>query len=364
MSRPLVALCYGTRPQIIKASLVRRSLSTVANCLAIDTGQHYDFKLSELLYQQLEVAPADLYLEVGSSTHAQQTATLLTRAEAVFSERQPSMVVVIGDTNSTLGAALAAAKLRIPVAHVEAGLRATDTLMPEEINRRVVDAIAQLLFAPCDRAAQRLTSERTDAQVRNVGDVSYDVLIENLPRVPALESLGLAATQGPFIYATTHRAELTNRPEILKSVLRAIAALKMPVVLPLHPRTRTILDSQLRDLRLPAHMHVIEPVGYLESLALAQNASLVITDSGGLQREAYWVGTPCVTLRTESEWVETLELGANRLMDPAGDLGVLRHHLRDALGSWREAGWARSAYGDGTARRLIARDIATFLGHA
>ena len=364
MPRPLVALCYGTRPQIIKASLVRRALSVLMDCVAIDTGQHYDFQLSDLLYQQLEVAPADLYLEVGSSTHAQQTATLLTRAETVFSERKPRMVVVIGDTNSTLGASLAAAKLRIPVAHVEAGLRAADMLMPEEINRRVVDAISQMLFAPCDRATRRLARERTDGQVYNVGDVSYDVLTDNLPHVPALASLGLAATKGPFIYATTHRAELTNRPEVLERVLRAVAALETPVVLPLHPRTRGVLDGPLGELRLPAHVQLIEPVGYLESLALTRGASLVITDSGGLQREAYWVGTPCVTLRTESEWLETLELGANRLLDPAGDLGPLRDHLQDALHSWRDAGWDRTAYGDGTASRLIAEHIADFLGQA
>lgn len=364
MPRPPVVLCYGTRPQIIKASLLRRALSTVADCLAIDTGQHYDFKLSELLYNQLKVAPADIYLEVGSSTHAQQTAALLTRAERVFSDRRPSMVVVIGDTNSTLGAALAAAKLRIPVAHVEAGLRSADMLMPEEINRRVVDAISHLLFAPCDRAERRLMSERSDAQVLNVGDVSYDVLIENLPHLPALESLGLALTEDRFIYATTHRAELTNRPEVLARVLHALAALEMPVVLPLHPRTRAILNSQLSNLRLPAHVHVIEPVGYLESLTLVRLATLVVTDSGGLQREAYWVGTPCVTLRTESEWVETLDLGANRLLDPAGDLDVLGDHLRDASGRWREAGWPRSAYGEGTASLQIADGVRAFLDHA
>lgn len=361
MPRPLIALCYGTRPQIIKASHLRRCLSDIAECVAIDSGQHYDFQLSGLLYEQLGIAPADVYLNVGSASHAQQTGILLGRAEEVFLDRHPDIVLVIGDTNSTLGMALAAVKLRIPVAHVEAGLRAADTLMPEEINRRVVDAIAHLLFAPCHRAALRLRSERKDAAIYDTGDVSYDVFLENLPRLPTIESFEPTLAGHRFIYATLHRAELTGRQEIVARVLHALTALDTPVVLPLHPRTKAILDTQLGRLKLPPHIRMTAPIGYLESLALTQHAAVVITDSGGLQREAYWSGTPCITMRSESEWVETIDLGANRLLSPTEDLTALGAHVSDALGPWREAGWDRAAYGDGTASRQVTQQIDAFL---
>jgi UDP-GlcNAc3NAcA epimerase len=362
MAQPDIALCYGTRPQVIKASIVRRELTRVGTVLAVDTGQHYDYELNALLYHQLGVHPPDVLLEVGSGGHADQTAAILVRAERVLLERGPRAVVVIGDTNSTVGCALAAAKLRIPVVHVEAGLRAADALMAEEINRRVVDAIAQVLCTPSARATGRVRAERCDAVVCQTGDVARDVLLASERRLPAAESATPLAAERPFCYATLHRAELTARPERLLEVLDALARLGRRVILPLHPRTRAVLDAQAAGERWEGRIALLPPVGYLESLSLLGAADLVVTDSGGVQREAYWLGVPCITLRTETEWSETVELGANLIVDPDEvtrglPAAVERHRVRWA----GTAGWNRDVYGVGDAGTRIAVAVANLI---
>ncbi|HEU5041123.1 MAG TPA: UDP-N-acetyl glucosamine 2-epimerase [Gemmatimonadales bacterium] len=362
MNRPDVALCYGTRPQVIKASVLRRELARVGSVLALDTGQHYDYELNALLYAQLGVQPADVLLEVGSGGHAEQTAAILVRAERELLERKPRAVVVIGDTNSTVGCAMAAAKLRIPVVHVEAGLRAADALMAEELNRRLVDAIAQVLCTPSARATGRVRAERCDAVIAQTGDVARDVLLGAESRLPDPGAAVPLAAEGPYCYATLHRAELTARPERLVAVLDAMAGLDLPVVLPLHPRTRSVLDAHAPADRWAGRLTLLPPVGYLESLALTRGAELVVTDSGGVQREAYWLGVPCVTLRSETEWVETVELGANLTLAPddaAEELpaAAARHRAR-----WRDtAGWTRDAYGTGDAAARVAAAVAGLL---
>ena len=354
MPRTRVALCYGTRPQVIKASVLRRRLEAGYDVLAMDTGQHYDYELNALLYEQLGVRAPDAILEVGSAGHAEQTAAILVRAETVLREFRPRAVVVIGDTNSTLGCALAAAKLRLPVVHVEAGLRSDDVLMPEEINRRVVDAIAHVLCTPSARATRRCQAERQDAAVVQTGDVAYDALLAQADRLPAPPVPNGA--DGPFCYATVHRAELTDRPEVLRSVLAALASLDRPVLLALHPRTRAALQEAGIEPRFGKGLTVVPPVGYLESLALARSAEMVFTDSGGLQREAYWLGTPCVTLRRETEWLETIEEGANITIDPAGAAAELARAITEHRRRWTDgARWSRSAYGAGDAAgRIVA----------
>lgn len=349
----MIVLGYGTRPQIIKASVLRRALSRLGPVHAVDTGQHYDFALNELLYQQLAVAPPDRFLEVGSAGHAEQTALVLTRMEAVLQELKPRAVVVIGDTNSTLGTALAAAKLRLPVVHVEAGLRARDRMMAEEINRRAVDAIAALLCTPCASATARMRAEHAEARVAETGDVSMDVLQAALPRLPVPGTVvpGLTA---PYIFATLHRAELTDHPELLHGAIGALDALELPVVLALHPRTRERLGHSAAQ-RLQ-RLTMIPAIGYLESLALTASAALVVTDSGGLQREAYWLGTPCITLRTETEWEETVAAGANRLVPPASAGGDLTPAVRDQMARWPgPSRWPTGAYGSGRAAEAVAR---------
>jgi UDP-N-acetylglucosamine 2-epimerase len=288
-----------------------------------------------------------------------QTAAILQRVESLVEGVRPHAVVVIGDTNSTLGCALAAVKLRIPVVHVEAGLRAADRLMPEEINRRVTDAIAGLLCAPSQLAAERLSQERPDADVQRTGDVARDVLLAQLGRLPALPSISPAA-RAPYIYATLHRAELTAAPDVLRGVLEALARLPIRTVLVLHPRTRTALERAAITVPRSTTLTVLPAVGYLESLALASGAAVVVTDSGGLQREAYWLGVPCVTVRSETEWSETVELGANQLMAPARvpeDLqGAIHSIIAQPL-----APWNRDAYGDGHAAAAVVSAIASWL---
>ena len=356
MPRPRIALCYGTRPQVIKAGVLRRRLEADYEVLEVDTGQHYDYELNALLYEQLGVRAPDATLEVGSAGHAEQTAAVLVRAEKVLQEHRPRVVVVIGDTNSTLGCALAGAKLRIPVVHVEAGLRADDALMPEEINRRVVDSIAHVLCTPSARATDRCRAERRDAAVVQTGDVAYDALLAQAERLPAPPVPGGA--NGPFCFATVHRAELTDRPAVLQGLLQALAALDRPVLLALHPRTRAALQAAGIEPCFGGGLTIVPPVGYLESLALARAADMVFTDSGGLQREAYWLGTPCVTLRRETEWLETIEEGANITIDPAGGMVELDRAITAHRRRWNGgAGWSRSAYGAGDAAGRVAESI-------
>jgi len=351
----MIVLGYGTRPQVIKASVLRRSLSRLGPVHAVDTGQHYDHALNALLYQQLAVAPPDRFLEVGSASHAEQTALVLTRMEAALREVSARVAVVIGDTNSTLGTALAAAKLRIPVVHVEAGLRARDRMMAEEINRRAVDAIAALLCTPCQSATARMRAEHPGATVAETGDVSLDVLRSARPRLPDLASV-VPGLSSPYIFATLHRAELTDQPALLRGAIAALAALGRPVILAVHPRTAERLGD--RALGRREGLTLIPAVGYLESLALAQGASLVITDSGGLQREAYWLGVPCVTLRTETEWAETIEAGANHLVAPAHAATELGTAVERQLARWAgPARWAADAYGDGHAAEAVTRAV-------
>lgn len=356
MTRP-IALCYGTRPQVIKASVLRRELGKVIPVVAIDTGQHYDYALNQLLYDQLGVAPPDHCLEVGSASHAEQTAGILVRAEPLYASLAPRAVVVIGDTNSTLGCALAAAKLRIPVVHVEAGLRADDALMAEEINRRAVDAIATLLCTPSAAATARMRTEHPDAVIAQTGDVARDVLLARMgdrSSGPAMSSV----PEGDYAYATLHRAELTDAPARLDAVLEALAALPIPVVLAMHPRTRAALESRGRPVADRGALRIVGAVGYLESLALTSRARLVITDSGGVQREAYWLGVPCITMRTETEWTETVTLGANRLHPPDG-AETLGTAVDERLAISRA--WDRDAYGNGDAARQVAVAVSHLL---
>lgn len=355
-SRPgaSIMLCYGTRPQIIKASVVRRALGRTFKVLAVDSGQHYDYELNGLLYRQLDVPPPDHYLEVGSGSHAEQTAAVLLRTERLIAEARPAAMVVIGDTNSTLGAALAAAKCRVPVVHVEAGLRATDALMAEELNRRIVDACARLLCTPCASATARVRREHPDGVVVETGDVARDVLLTALPRVPA----ACEFPGGSYIFATLHRAELTDDVPLLEAVLATLADLTMPVVLAVHPRTAACMGGIDRILSFGGGLQVRWAVGYLESLALIQRASAVVTDSGGVQREAYWLGVPCLTLRRETEWLETVEAGANQVVPPVAQ-DQLAGAVREAVD--RPRTWDRDAYGSGHAGERVAEAVAGLL---
>jgi UDP-N-acetylglucosamine 2-epimerase len=347
---------------VIKASVLTETLARRWPLLTIDTGQHFDDQLQRVFYTQLGVPEPEHCLDVRAATPAQQVADILTRASQIFAWERPWAVVVLGDTNSTLGCALAAAQMRIPVVHVEAGLRGGDPLMIEEINRRVVDSFAALLCAPSVAAADRLRSERAAGTVVQTGDVARDVLERFSARAAPVASFDWwpVSVAEPFVFATLHRAELTNDPSALRSVLAGLGELGLPVVLPAHPRLRTALaDSPIGPIAPTIHM--LSPLGYFETLACTREAVAVVTDSGGIQREAYWLGTPCVTIRDETEWTETVELGANVILAPRSAAAGLPRAL-DQQGQTPPARriWDRNAYGAGDAAERIGDAIQAF----
>jgi UDP-GlcNAc3NAcA epimerase len=355
VSQGPVAICYGTRPQVIKASMLIEASSPHWPLLTMDTGQHYDYQLNQVFYEQLGVKPANHFLEVGSAGHAVQTSTVLTRAAAVFESARPRAVVVIGDTNSTLGCALAAVQMRIPMVHVEAGLRAADRGMAEEINRRMVDAVAELLCAPSATAVARLELEHQPGTIAFTGDIAYDVLQKNLQkaRTPASEAAWPLPAGTPYAIATLHRAELTAKPEVLSATVAALKSLPLPVVFPAHPRVSAAMAAM--GLASGGMLHVVPPLGYFEMIDAVRDASVVVTDSGGVQREAYWLGIPCVTMRTETEWTETVALGANVLVSPERATADLATVVAARIDSART--WDRTTYGAGNAAARIVDEI-------
>jgi UDP-GlcNAc3NAcA epimerase len=350
-----VAICYGTRPQIIKASILIEASARRWPLLTVDTGQHYDYELNQLFYEQLGVQRPDHFLEVGSGAHAVQTAAVLTRAAETFELARPSVVIVIGDTNSTLGCALAATQMRIPMVHVEAGLRSDDRTMAEEINRRIVDSVADLLCAPSAAAARQLELEHQPGTIVLSGDIAYDVLQRNVSkaRTPVRAGAWPLTAGTSFAIATLHRAELTGNRDVLANTIATLRALPLPVVFPAHPRVHAALKAL--GLTSGGMLHVLPPLGYFEMIGAIRDASIVITDSGGVQREAYWMGTPCITLRTETEWRETVALGANVLVAPSSAQHELPTAVAAHLGSSRT--WDRTAYGDGDAAGRITDAI-------
>ena len=321
----------GARPQFIKSAPLSAALRRRFQEVSVHTGQHYDAQMSAIFFEQLAIPIPDHHLGVGSGPHGAQTGAMLERLETVMQRERPDVVLVYGDTNSTLAGALAAAKLQIPVAHVEAGLRSFNRAMPEEINRVVTDHLSTWLFAPSSHAERQLAAEGVRRGVHVVGDIMLDAVLQHAERAQDLSPYPQAAQvcPGEFYLCTVHRAENTDDIGRLRGILEGLARLDQPVVLPLHPRTR----KRLAEFGLTAgsNVRVIDPVGYLDMLQLERCASTILTDSGGVQKEAYYLAVPCVTLREETEWVETVELGWNLLAgsDPnAIAAAVDRHRQR------------------------------------
>jgi UDP-N-acetylglucosamine 2-epimerase len=321
----------GARPQFIKAAPLSAVLRRRHEEIFVHTGQHYDHQMSAVFFEQLRIPAPDHHLGVGSGLHGEQTGTMLIRLEAVMQCERPDVVLVYGDTNSTLAGALAAAKLGIPVAHVEAGLRSFNRAMPEEINRVVTDHLSTWLFAPSQHAARQLATEGVTRGVHVVGDVMLDAVLQHAERARQTSPYPDAANlcPGMFYLCTVHRAENTDHAERLGNILAGLARLDQPVLLPLHPRTR----KRLAEFNMVpgSNVRVIEPVGYLDMLQLERSASAILTDSGGVQKEAYYLGVPCVTLREETEWAETTEVGWNLLAgtDPDAIVASVAQHRRD-----------------------------------
>jgi UDP-GlcNAc3NAcA epimerase len=375
-----IVTIVGARPQFIKAGAVNRAIQESNKKKArireiwVHTGQHYDTLMDKVFFEELKLPKPDYHLGVGSGSHAKQTGLMLERVERVLEKEKPEMVIVYGDTNSTLAGALAAAKLNIPVGHVEAGLRSYNQAMPEEINRLLTDHLSTFLFCPTDQAVQNLLKEgikdgRTRI-VKNVGDVMYDSILYYSKmaekKSTVLNDLNLVSPQSAirnpqYYLATLHRAENTDDPKRLKSILTALNEIgkKVPTVLPLHPRTKKRMEiyhflSKFKNIKF------IEPVSYLDMLKLERKAKAILTDSGGIQKEAYWLRVPCFTLREETEWVETIKSGwnvltgtnAKRIVEEVGHLEKRKRHPE-----------GNKIFGDGKAGEKIVQILIRHSAH-
>jgi UDP-GlcNAc3NAcA epimerase len=339
----------GARPQFIKAAPFSRALVAPHEQILVHTGQHYDAQMSDIFFQELGLPAPAYHLAIGSGGHGVQTGAMLAKLEPLMLEERPDIVLVYGDTNSTLAGALAAAKLHIPVAHVEAGLRSFNRRMPEEVNRVMTDHLATWCFAPTQHAVSLLAAEGITKGVHLVGDIMLDATLAAVAvaerRSPILTTLGVQPRT--YAVATIHRAENTDDPQRLGQLLTALGQLPWPVMLPLHPRTRDALARQ--GLEVPPSVRVIDPLGYGDMLWLCRNAERVLTDSGGLQKECYFLGVPCITLRDETEWVETVEQGWNRVV--GADVAAIVAAAQRPWPTNRPA----PVYGEGdTASRIVA----------
>lgn len=336
----------GARPQFIKAAPVSRILREEHEELLVHTGQHYDHGMSAVFFEELGIPKPDVNLGIGSGLHGWQTGQMMVKLEELIIDYKPEWVIIYGDTNSTLAGALTTVKLQVPLAHVEAGLRSFNRQMPEEINRVLADRCSQALFCPTPTAIKNLSMEGIRDGVYLTDDVMYDALLMFLSRVDeksVLASLNLKA--GEYVLATIHRASNTDDKASLTSVLTCLAISPCPVVLPLHPRTAVAI--QQHGLQMPENVRAIEPVSYLQMVALEKSARLIMTDSGGVQKEAYILGVPCVTLRDETEWVETVQTGWNTVV------GLDENAVSMAISKQLPQGKQPKFFGDGTAARRI-----------
>ena len=352
-----IASIVGARPNFIKLAPVSREIRKYARELIIHTGQHYDYEMDKIFFQELGIHEPDYHLGIGSGSHGHQTGEMLKGIEDVLVKEKPDMALIFGDTNTTLAGALAATKLHIPVAHVEAGLRSFDRNMPEEINRVLVDHCSDLLFCPTETAVDNLKKEGIIREVHLTGDVMADILkdciriAEKSSRI--LDDLDLKPKE--YHLATVHRAENTDDPVRLKNIVDALCEMD-DVVFPCHPRTQKRLrDVALWD-RLNEEVRVIKPVGYLDMLLLERSARKILTDSGGVQKEAYMLKVPCITMRDETEWVETVEDGWNVLV------GADKEKIVSAACSFDPHNEQREMFGKGDASRRIVKAILDFRG--
>jgi UDP-GlcNAc3NAcA epimerase len=345
-----LASIVGARPQFIKLAAVSCQLRQIHQELIIHTGQHYDYGMSAQFFNELTIPEPDYHLGAGSGTHGAQTARMLEGIEQVLLKERPDWIIVYGDTNSTLAGALAASKLSLPIAHVEAGLRSFNRAMPEEINRVLTDHLAARLFSPTETARKNLSREGLIRGVEVVGDVMYDILLQAQPKIDdhariPLNRLGL--TPQRYVLVTVHRAANTDDPIAMQNIATALNRLEMPVIFPLHPRTRACL--QRYNLTWEKHVQLIEPVGYFDMLALQREAYRILTDSGGVQKEAFFLGVPCITLREETEWVETVQAGWNILA------GIHPDHILSALERPKPQAARPNLFGNGDAALRIAQ---------
>jgi len=356
VSKMKIVTVVGARPQFVKASVLSHALGTLPGCheVIVHTGQHYDPVMSDIFFEELEIPRPAYQLKIEEKSHGAMTGRMIAQIEEVLLKENPDAVLVYGDTNSTLAGALAAAKLHIPVAHVEAGLRSFNRRMPEEINRILTDQCSSLLFTPTNKATNQLLKEGFSPDtVLEVGDIMYDCALRFSGRSTILDELELAPKK--YVMATLHRAENTDDPNRLRGYLAGLEKIsqEIPVVMPLHPRTQKALNAA--ELAPKGSLRVIPPVGYNAMLSLEKGAKAILTDSGGVQKEAYFFQVPCLTLRDETEWVELIESGANRLVPP--DPRKIVQAYRDL----QEIEWVAGLYGNGNAAETISRHLNAFI---
>jgi UDP-GlcNAc3NAcA epimerase len=338
----------GARPEFVQASPVSRALREHHHEILVHTGQHYDYQMSQAFFAELGIPIPDYNLEVGSDTHARQTGKILIGLDEVFQKEKPDLVIIRGDTNSTLAGALAACKMHIPTAHIEAGERSFDRKMPEEINRVAVDAVSDMHFCSSSTALTHLKNEGISSSAHWVGDVMYDAMLQNWPiaqlKSHIIETLKLRRKH--YALVTIHRSATTDNPQNLARVVNILNRVEEEVVFPVHPRTRLALTRL--NANFPDSVHLIEPVGYYDMMMLEENARLIATDSGGVQREAYFMGIPCLTLRDDTEWMETVKAGWNKLV------GIQPENVLREWTTFSPQNARPKIFGDGHAAQKIA----------
>lgn len=355
-----VASIVGARPQFVKVAPLSKKIRGVYHEVLIHTGQHYDIQMSDVFFRELEIPEPDYNLEIGSGNHGEQTGKMLSAIEKMLLKTNPDIVLTFGDTNSTLAGALAAAKLCIPSAHVEAGLRSFNRKMPEEINRIVADRLADLLFVPTKTGVSNLKSEGITNNVFLVGDIMYDAVLKaiNVARKKSGIIKKLKLKEKEYMLATVHRADNTTETERLSGIVEGLTATDEKIVFPTHPRVHKALRQAglLKKLEGSKNVIVSEPLGYFDFLLLEENAKKILTDSGGVQKEAFFLKVPCITLRDETEWVETIETGWNILV------GADKDRIISAIEDFEPpSGKQENLFGEGNAAHHIVEHMTNFL---
>jgi len=372
---PKLLSIVGARPQFIKLAPFLQAIDAYnqehgpsIHHQTLHTGQHYDKGMSDIFFEELEMPPANINLGVGSGSHGAQTGKMLEGIEKVLLEEKPDWLVIFGDTNSTVAGALAAAKLHIPIAHIEAGLRSFNRKMPEEINRVVADHISNVLLAPTPTAVENLQHEGLGEKTVLSGDIMHDTVLRNVKLAEKKSTVLQAYQLQPDTYylATVHRAENTDDPQRLRDIMEVfneVAATRFPIILPMHPRTKNRIQQHLPNWQVHPNLHILEPIGYLDMLMLVKNARIALTDSGGLQKEVFFLNRPCITLRDETEWVETVQSEANTIV------GANPDRIRDSIANWenilseRKVDFTQKTmryFGDGNAAQKILYSLLEF----
>jgi UDP-GlcNAc3NAcA epimerase len=340
-----IVTVIGARPQFVKAAAVSAEFRRAGvEEIIVHTGQHYDPLMSDIFFEELEIPKPQYHFQLGGGGHGAMTGSMLASVEEVLQAEKPDGLLVYGDTNSTIAGALAAAKLHIPVVHVEAGLRSYNRTMPEEVNRVLTDHISRLLFCPSEQSQKNLAAEGITEGVYVLGDVMADATRIYSKKASTID---FTKHEGEYALLTLHRAENTNDLDRLRWIYDELNSLTCKVVFPIHPRMKKLLYEH--DMALGNHIQIVEPYGYLEMLYHLQNATFVVTDSGGLQKEAYWLKKPCITFRPETEWIETVNMGWNRLHNPGGDALVDVAKLE-----WVNDEWP-TLYGDSYASKQLVK---------